>query len=383
MIRKTKIAIIGTRGYPVVYSGFETWVKELCEGLSHKYEFHVYTHKQLTTERKKEINGIYIHYFSAIETKFLSQWSHTLQSTIHALFKDYDILLYASTANGIFGTLTRMFNKRTAINVDGLDWLRPKWKGMAAKVFYNSARLTVRNFDVLISDADAIQSYYKNEFKADSISIAYGARIQTENIPLLNFQHVKAGKYLLCVGRIIPDNHLLEIIKGFKNSKAEQLIVVGDLPYKDKYFDQIKNEANDRVIFTGYIKDPIQLKALYRNCLAYMHGHAFGGTNPSLLKALGYGCCILAHDNVFNREMLDGDKFGLYYSSEPNSITKAIDSVLTNTEFAEVLRQKAPERISNHYSWEKILKQYDELFQKMINQPNWKCNYHTFTASVK
>lgn len=382
-MKKPKIAILGTRGYPVVYSGFETWVKELCEGLSHKYEFHVYTHKALTAERRHIVNDIHIHYFSAIETKFLSQWSHTWQATRHALKQDYDILLYASTANGIFGYLTKWRGKRTAINVDGLDWLRPKWKGPAAWVFYQSARLAVRNFDVLISDADAIQDYYRRKLKADSISIAYGARIQTDDVALKDFKHVQSGNYFLCVGRIIPDNHLLEIIKGFKKSKASQLVVVGDLPYKDKYFDHIKQEADERVLFTGYIKDPLQLKALYRNCYAYVHGHAYGGTNPSLLKALGYGCCVLAHDNVFNREMLDNEKHGLYFTSKPEFIAAQINYMLEHPDVVNTLRNAAPLRIQQNYTWDKILGQYDELFQRMLREPRWKCNYHTFTAAEK
>lgn len=382
-MRKPKIAIIGTRGYPVVYSGFETWVKEMCEGLSDKYEFHVYTHKQLTKERRNLVNGIHIHYFSAIETKMLSQWSHTFQATLHALFCRYDVLLYASTSNGIFGIITRMAGMRTAINVDGLDWLRPKWNGLAAKVFYYSAKLSVRFFDVLISDADAIKDYYHTEFRADSLSIAYGARIQTDPIPLIQVENIIPGGYFLCVGRIIPDNHLLEIIKGFKRSTAKQLVIVGDLPYKDAYFDQIRKEADDRVIFTGYIKDPNQLKALYRNCLAYIHGHAYGGTNPSLLKALGYGCCILAHDNCFNREMLNNDEHGVYFNNQPDSVAESIHYILHHPEVAEELRNKSTRRISEHYTWEKILGQYDELFRKLISDPNWKCNYYTFTPKEK
>jgi glycosyltransferase involved in cell wall biosynthesis len=382
-MRKPKIAIIGTRGYPVVYSGFETWVKELCEGLCHKYEFHVYTHKKLSNDRRTEINGIHIHYFNAIETKFLSQWSHTLQATWHAIHQQYDILLYASTANGVFGYLTKLYKQRTAINVDGLDWLRPKWKGLAASVFYLSAKMAVRNFDVLISDADAIQEYYRKHLKADSVSIAYGARMQTEHSGLKGLKHIQAGNYFLCVGRIIPDNHLLEIIKGFKQSKAEQLVIVGDLPYKDKYFDKIKKEADERIVFTGYVKDPETLKALYRNCLAYIHGHAYGGTNPSLLKALGYGCCVLAHDNVFNREMLLSGEYGCFFTSDVTSIANAINYIIDNPEVASSLRTKAPERITTHYTWEKILNQYDALFQRMLAEPNWKCNYYTFTASEK
>lgn len=385
MNHKPRVAIIGTRGYGVVYSGFETWVRELCDGLKHKYEFHVYTHSNLVNEKPKILNGVYLHYFPAIETKFLAQYSHSTQATLHAIAKRYDIYLYASTANGIYGPLLKAFGKRTAINVDGLDWLRPKWKGLSGKVFYNSAKLATKTFDVLIGDAKAISDYYADEFKADSIPIAYGAHIYEGEVDstLLPNGLVENG-YYLCVGRLIPDNHLIEIVDGFKKSNSsKKLVIVGDLPYKDNYVDQLKKQADDRVVFTGYVKDQTLLRALYVNCFAYLHGHAFGGTNPSLLKALAFGCCVLAHDNPFNREVLDNEKHGLYFNAIATSIATAINKIESDNALVEHYKQTSRNRIREAYTWEHINEQYDALFQKMLNEPNWNCNKHTFATRAK
>ena len=375
-MKKPRIAIIGTRGYPVVYSGFETWVKELCNGLNDKYEFHVYTHKKLSSSRDKIINGIHIHYFDAIETKSLSQWSHSLQSTVHAIFQNYDILVYASTANGIFGVITKLFNQRTAINVDGLDWLRPKWKGFGSKVFYNSAKLSTRVFDVLISDAEAIAEYYKKELGSNSVVIAYGAHIDDiENSSSLNLFNLIKNDYFLVVGRLIPDNHILEIVNGFKLSKSnKKLVIVGDVPYKDKFAEEVKLLADERVVFTGFIKDSNILKSLYTNSYAYIHGHAYGGTNPSLLKALAYGCCVLAHDNVFNREMLSNTEFGIYFNSAHENISMIINDIDKNDSKVLTMKLNARNRIIENYTWDKILNQYDQLFERMLKDPKWKCN---------
>src|SRR5690606_12047925 len=134
--RNVKIAIIGSRGYPYVYSGYETFVKETFELLSSKYEIHVYCHKHLFADRPAEVNGIKLHYIPTVKHKALSQLSNGFLSTLHALiFGKYDIILYVNTANGPFGLLTKLFRIKSAINTDGLEWLRPKWKGLGSKYF--------------------------------------------------------------------------------------------------------------------------------------------------------------------------------------------------------------------------------------------------------
>ena len=378
--KKPRVAILGTRGYPVVYSGFETWVKEMCIHLGDKYELHVYTHSNLVINKPAMINGVYIHYFRTIESKTLSQIIFTFFSTVHALFMNYDIYLYVSTANGPFGWLLKLFGKRTVINTDGLDWLRPKWQGMGGKYFKWGARQSSKSFDVLVSDAEGIASYYHQNFKADSVVITYGAYLQTSTNSLtIEEMGLQKDEYYLVVGRLIPDNHVEEIVKGFNASKTnKKLVVVGDVPYHDEFALRIKKYESERIIFTGFITDQVLLKELFANCYCYFHGHAFGGTNPSMLKALAYGCCVLAHDNIFTREMRDGDKYGFYFNSNPDSVTEIINELDHKT--AEVIFKKSQSRnrITECYTWEKITGEYDRLFQKMLAEPKWKCNASTY-----
>jgi glycosyltransferase involved in cell wall biosynthesis len=319
-----KIAIIGTRGYPYVYSGYETFVKELVERLNHKYEFHVYCHRGLFLKRPKMVNGVCLHYIPALELKSFSQLSHSFLSTTHAVFSNYDIYLYVNTANGPFGYITKLFGKKTAINTDGLEWLRPKWKGLGSKYFFWSSKISTKSFDVLISDSFAMADIYKDLFNAQSEVIAYGAKIQySEGTIEIEKLGLKKDEYYLIVGRLIPDNNADLIVNGFKKSNSKKkLVIVGDVPYKDQYVEEIKKNQSDQIIFTGYITNQALLKELYANSYCYFHGHEFGGTNPTLLKALAYGCCILALDTVFSREVLANENYGMYFDKTADLFIK-------------------------------------------------------------
>lgn len=373
---KPRIAILGTRGYPVVYSGYETWVREMCAFLNDKYEIHVYCHRGLFKQRPKILNNVHLHYLPTIESKFLSQIIFSSLSTLHALFMRYDIYLFVNAANGPFGWVLKFFGKRSAINTDGIEWERPKWKGLGAKYFKWGAKISTRNFDVIISDADGIRSYYLDKFKTDSVVIAYGAYLQqSEGTQAIEKLGLKRNDYYLIVGRLIPDNHVEEIILGFKKSNTQKkLVVVGDVTYKDAFAQRMKTMASDNIIFTGYITDQVLLKELFANSYCYLHGHAYGGTNPSLLKALAYGCCILAHDNIFTREVLDNDKYGFYFKNAPDDIAETINRIDHSPAEVEQKKSISRNRITEKYTWDKICNQYDELFQKMLNDPKWKVN---------
>jgi glycosyltransferase involved in cell wall biosynthesis len=330
-------------------------------------EVHVYCHKHLFKNRPKEVNGIRLHYIPGIKSKSLSQWSNSFLSTIHALFGRYDVILYVNSANGIFGILTRLFRKKTAINVDGLEWLRPKWKGLGAKVFYFASKMATRWMDRIITDADAMRDVYLKEFNTDSTVIAYGANIRySKNPSLINKWQLQPNEYFLIVGRLIPDNNALFILKEFVMSAShKKLVIVGDVPYHDEYAINIKNIKDERVLFTGYVTDPDELAELYHNCFAYFHGHEFGGTNPTLLKALAYGCLILAIDTVFSREVLKDGDYGLFFKKETEDLKNLINTIEKDSSRLSDLRQKSRERIFENYTWEKITSQYLSLTQEL------------------
>ena len=365
-----RIAIIGSRGYPYVYSGYETFVSEVAPRLVKQgVDVHVYCHKPLFPTRPKEVNGIKLHYIPTVQSKSLSQWSNTFLATAHALSRKYDVLLYVNSANGIFGLLTKLFRKKTAINVDGLEWKRPKWKGLGAKVFYFSSKMATRWMDRIITDADAMREVYLEEFKTDSVVIAYGANIRhSKNPDLIGQWNLVPNEYYLIVGRLIPDNNALLILEEFVRSQTtKKLVIVGDVPYRDAYAENIKKITDNRIIFTGYVTGQEQLAELYHNCFAYFHGHEYGGTNPTLLKALAYGCGILALDTKFSREVLQDETYGILFTKEKNNLAKMIDTLDQDSGRLEVLRQKTRQRIAEHYTWEKIAGQYLSLFRGMTN----------------
>jgi glycosyltransferase involved in cell wall biosynthesis len=359
-----KIAIIGSRGYPYVYSGYETFVSEVAPRLAKQnIEVHVYCHKPLFTAKPKEVNGIRLHYIPSIKSKSLSQWSNSFLSTCHALTMGYDVILYVNSANGLFGPLTKIFRQKTAINVDGLEWLRPKWKGLGAKVFYFTSKMATRWMDRIITDAEAMREVYLNEFKTESTVIAYGANIRYSKQPeLIQKWKLKPKDYYLIVGRLIPDNNALLIIEEFvRSNTSKKLVIVGDVPYKDAYAEQVKNITDERIVFTGYVNGSDELAELYHGCFAYFHGHEFGGTNPTLLKALAYGCAILALDTKFSREVLANGEYGMFFTKDAGNLCSCLHVLEENGCHLEQFRDKSRKRIEAQYTWEKITTQYAEL----------------------
>ena len=364
-----KIAIIGSRGYPLVYGGFETFVKEVSERLVDiGYDVTVYSHKNLFREYPKIKNGIKIKYIYTIEKKNLSQFIHSFQSIIHSLFCKYDVTLVLNPANGPFGIFTKLFRKKTAINVDGLEWQRPKWKGFGAKYFYYAAKLATILYDYVITDSNEMAKIYSREFNCEPTVIAYGANIrESSKSYLIKEWGIENREYYLIVGRLIPDNNGDLIIREFSQSRSKKkLVIVGDVPYNSKYAKTIKQTEDSRIIFTGYIKDPEKLAELYLNCYLYFHGHEFGGTNPALLKALACGCAVCALDTPFNREMLKDGEYGYFFSKETGNLRDLIGELKKYPVKVDKLREKSRNRILENYTWEKITGQYIDLFNQMV-----------------
>ena len=367
MNKKLKIAIIGSRGYPYVYSGYETLVKELSERLVLKgHQVRIYCHSSLFKEKPKYINGIELIYTPSIETKFLSQFINSFFSFLHVCFSDVDVVLVVNSANGPFGLLTKIFRKKTCINVDGLEWLRPKWKGFGAIYFKISSKLSTVFFNRVITDSLEMNKIYKEKFLTDSTTIAYGSTMVTK--PETNFLkkiNIEKNEYYLIVGRLIPDNNSKIIIDSFcQMNSNKKLLIVGDVPYKDKYASKIKSIKSEKIIFSGYINSQKILSELYINCYAYIHGHEYGGTNPTMINALDLNCQILALDTVFNREMLH-KKEVVYFKKNSFSIINAIKEFENG--YDEILLKNKNYEIHQNYTWRKVTEKYESLFRELKN----------------
>ena len=366
-----KLAIIGSRGYPYVYSGYETLVKALVERLPAKgVEITVYCHAHLFPEKPKHVNGIRLVYIPTLPFKSLAQPIHSFLAFWHMVFTKVDVALVLNVSNGPFGLIARLFGKPTMMNVDGLEWLRPKWKGFGGIYFKWAAKMAVRFMDLLITDADAMQAIYLKEFGAKSVVITYGAETSAgADFPFLAEWNLAERDYYLIVGRMIPDNNADILIEGFiQSNSTKKLVIVGDVPYKDAYADKIRSYQDPRLVFTGYVRSPETLASLYKYCYAYLHGHEFGGTNPTLLKAMANGCAIAALDTIFSREVLQNDQFGFYFSKSPADCTRWFNWAESHSIDIEAKRAIMHLGITEKYTWETVSDLYLYHLKSLANK---------------
>jgi glycosyltransferase involved in cell wall biosynthesis len=365
-----KLAIIGSRGYPYVYSGYETLVKALAERLPAKgVEITVYCHAHLFPEKPTMVNGIHLVYIPTLPFKSLAQPIHSFFAFWHMVFTKVDVALVLNVSNGPFGIIARLFGKPTMMNVDGLEWLRPKWKGFGGLYFKWAAKMATRFMDLLITDADAMQAIYLKEFGAKSVVITYGAETSPgADLPYLADWNLVERDYYLIVGRMIPDNNADILIEGFvKSNSTKKLVIVGDVPYQDAYADKIRSYQDPRLVFTGYVRSPETLASLYKYCYAYLHGHEFGGTNPTLLKAMANGCAIAALDTVFSREVLQNEQFGFYFSKSPADCTRWLNWAESHCIDIEAKRAIIHQGITEKYTWETVSDLYLYHLKSLAN----------------
>jgi glycosyltransferase involved in cell wall biosynthesis len=263
--------------------------------------------------------------------------------------------------------LLKIFGKRSVINVDGLEWLRPKWGKLAKKYFKFGAWAATKFFNRVITDAKGMQQYYLDEFSAETTDIAYGAYPQFSEHPKLITQFdLKPDEYYLIASRLVPDNNADIIIEAFVKSKSKKLLAIaGGVPYRNDFVDKLHEVKDERVVFLGHIDDQKTVLELHLNAYGYLHGHEFGGTNPALLKALSCGNFVIALDTVFNREVLDEGKYGTFFKKSVNSLREQIDKYELNDMAVKSFRELARKRITDNYSWEKIVKQYLEVFKSL------------------
>jgi glycosyltransferase involved in cell wall biosynthesis len=310
--------------------------------------------------------GIQLVYLPSVETRTLSTYSAMALASLHASFRDYDVVLACNVASSPFCLLPKLGAKRIVINVDGLEWLRPKWGALARRIFKLSARLSKHTGDVLVADAAEMRRVYAQEFGAASVVIAYGATIGVSERPEILAQYgLSPCNYLLTASRLVPDNNPDLIIEAFSGVETEMLLAMaGGVPYASPFVDGLKRRANERVRLLGHIDDADHVKELHCNAYAYVHGHEFGGTNPALLKALGFGNCVLALDTPFNREVLEGG-YGILFRKDPDDLREQLQAIVDDPERRATMARRARDRISEAYTWEQIADEYEALFESL------------------
>jgi glycosyltransferase involved in cell wall biosynthesis len=366
-----RIAMLGTRGVPARYGGFETAIEEIGKRLvARGHEVVVYCRGAERPDLDEHL-GMQLVHLPAARKKALETLSHTALSTIDLWRRRrgrFDAAIVFNAANAPFLPAIRARRIGVAVHVDGLEWQRDKWSGAGQRYYRAVESLSVRWADALIADAQGIADYYTEEFGAETDLIAYGAPIQADpGASRVDELGLHPRKYHLVVARFEPENHVAEIVTGYVASHAElPLVVVGSAPYADEYTERVKALAgNDsRVRLLGGLWDQQQLDELYANALTYLHGHSVGGTNPSLLRAMGAGSGVVAYDVVFNREVLG--EHGRFFT-DPADLATLLDDAEAHPD-ASVDRGKAlRDRAAAHYRWDDVALGYERLLSRLAS----------------
>jgi len=363
-----RIAFVGVRGIPDLYGGFETAVTEISTRLVQRgHDVTAYCRKGYGNESELTYKGVKKIFLPRIETKQLDTLSHSFFSLVHLFFNPTDVILVFNAGNGPFCIIPSLRGARYAVNVDGLEWRRDKW-GTVAKAYYKFATwCCVKLAPEIIADAERIKDYYKEQFKRDTFFAAYGAYIETsENPEILEEYGLKKDDYFFVASRLEPENNAEITVKAFEQVKTDKkLVIAGGASYKSPFIEKLKKNRDPRIQFLGSVYKPGHIKELHCNCFAYIHGNEVGGTNPALLKALGYGNCVLYldHDWRFNTEVA-GD-VGIPYPKSVEGLRERLQDLVDNPEKVHHYRKLAPERIREAYTWDIVTDRYEELCLKL------------------
>ncbi|MCU1431245.1 MAG: hypothetical protein JWP95_350 [Actinotalea sp.] len=361
-----RIGLIGTRGVPARYGGFETAVEEVGSRLAQRgHDVVVYCRSREAASPSEHL-GMRLVHLPAVRHRSLETLSHTGLSVGHLLGHRLDAAIMFNAANAVWLPLVRAARVPVATHVDGLEWQRAKWGGAGRRFYRVSESLAVRWSDALIADAAGIGEYYRDVFGAPTRQISYGApQVPRGAGERLGELDLEPFGYHLVVARFEPENHVHLAVEGYVASGARRpLVVVGSAPYAPSYTDRVHALADERVHFLGGVWDAELLDQLFANALTYVHGHSVGGTNPALLRAIGAGAATTAFDVRFNREVLGDD--GRYFADAPG-VAVAVEEAEADPDGTrrrgEALRGRA-----GAYDWETVADGYEQLARDLATR---------------
>lgn len=362
-----RVAILGTRGIPARYGGFETFAEELAVRLVEQgVEVTVYCEAE-QTDQPESCHGVKLVYIPSTACGPLTTILFDLRCLWHAR-KSFDLVYMLGYGAAPFCLIPRLYGTQVWLNVDGIEWARAKWSGLAKAYFKMMEWFSCWVPHRVIADAEGIKTHLeaRHRLRVPCSVIPYGAPLVTDppDVNLLSEFDLLADGYHLVVARLEPENNIKEIIEGFvANGNDSPLIIVGNYNLDTPYTKQILSLSNDKVHFVGGVYDKQKLQALRYYSTAYFHGHSVGGTNPSLLEALGCGNIVIAHDNVYNREVCGA---GGFYFSSPHEIPGLMAEVSAlESAGRRELKTVMQNRIRERYNWDQIAAEYMALLDDL------------------
>ncbi len=356
-----RIAILGTRGIPANYGGFETFAEELSTRLAGRgHAVTVYCRER---PAQASYRGVRLQHCPTIRHKYLDTIAHTFVSTLHLLAHRVDVALYCNGANAIFTVAPRLFGMPSVLNVDGLERKRKKWNRAAKAWYLVSEWLATFLPSEVVTDARAIQDYYRQRYGKRTTFIPYGAETgKVASTAALEELGLEPERYFLYVSRMEPENHALEVRQAFERVRTDmKLALIGDAPYARDYIRQVRDTRDPRIVMPGAIYGQ-GYHELDSHCFAYIHATEVGGTHPALIEAMGRGALVLYRDTPENAEAA-GDA-GIPFRDD---LAEKMEGALAMSEAErDALRRRASERVARDYCWDAVATAYEDLFRSIM-----------------
>ena len=368
-----KIALMGTRGVPASYSGFETCVEQLGQRLVKRgHTVTVYCRSHHITYEGAEYKGMRLVKLPTIENKYFDTIIHSFLSSLHALWQPYDAALYFIAGNSPVTWIPRLVGTRTLLNVDGLDWKREKWPTFAKKYIQFAEYLATKLPTMYLTDSRVVQNYYRDRFGDTPVNIAYGSDV--EILPpgetLARFG-LEAGRYILFVGRLVPENCAHHLIDAFKRLKTDlKCVIVGDAAYAQEYIASLKARAADdpRIIFTGYVFGK-GYHELGSNAQVFVETSGVGGTHPALVEAMAFSNCVIVNNTAENQETIGHAGFAYDGKLGADALYPILKELIENPERVSEYARLAKLRAQTHYNWETVADEYERLLYDLLEMP--------------
>ena len=362
-----RVAMLGTRGVPASYSGFETCVEELGARLAARgHDVTVYCRVPYITFPGTTYRGMRLVKLPTIRSKHLDTIVHTLLSSLHALVGRYDVALYFNVGNSPVAWIPRLARQRVVLNVDGLDWKRKKWGRFARWYIRSCERWATRVPHRMVTDSRRVEQYYRERHGAASTYIAYGAEPTTSPPgPHLRRYGLEPRRYVLFVGRLVPENcahHLVEAFAGLATDL--RCVIVGDAPYSAAYIRALRATTDPRVVFTGFLFGD-GYRELLSSAYCVVETSEVGGTHPALLEAMAAGRAVVVNDTPENLETIGDAGFSYPGTMGAAGLRTVLERLLKDPTLATEQGARGLARVRAHYSWTGVTEAYERLFREL------------------